>query len=99
MKRLMITTALALFMLTANAQRQAKLVADETELVTLKSSFKVETSNETIFKLLQAELKDIMLKYSVSVKHDRKGSYNLFIIPFKAVDLKRVNDFFVKINK
>lgn len=98
MKTIILTTLLAFVMLTTQAQKQSKLVADETNLVTLKTSFKIETSNPEIFNRMQTELKDLILKWSVAVKSDRKGSFNLYTIPFKPEHLNRVNQFFEKLN-
>lgn len=77
---------------------QSKLVADETTLTQLKASVKVETSNETIFKLLTESFTGEGYKYSVTIKRDRTGLYKCYTIPFKLVDAERVNQFFDKLN-
>jgi len=99
MKTLLLTTLLAFIVLTTQAQKQTKLVADETNLVTLKTSFKIETSNLEIFNRMQTELKEIITKYSMSIKSDRHGKYQVFSIPFKPEHLNRVNQFFEKLNR
>lgn len=99
MKNIILTLFIVLLAITTQAQKQSKLVADETNLVTLKTSFKIETSNLEIFKLMQAEFKSVITKYSVATKSDRKGSYELYTIPFKPENLSRVESFFQKINK
>lgn len=99
MKTLFLTILLAFIVLTTQAQKQSKLVADETNLVTLKTSFKIETSNLEIFGLMQKELKEIITKWNVVTRKDRKGEYFEYSIPFKPEHLNRVVQFFEKINK
>ncbi len=77
---------------------QSKLVADETTITQLKASVKVETSNETVFKLLTESFTGEGYKYSVTIKRDRTGLYKCYTIPFKLVDADKVNQFFVKLN-
>lgn len=75
------------------------LVADETELVSLKSSYKVLTSNEAVFKLICGAFKSEGFKYTVSYKKDRQGLYIEYSIPFKSTDKQRLDEFFKTINK
>lgn len=78
---------------------QDKPVADETFMKRLKSSVKIETSNEAIFKLLTESFTGEGYKYSVTVKRDRMGLYRSYSIPFKLEDVEKLNQFFIKINK
>lgn len=104
MKTLKLTCIILLLAVAGYAQNNFKqlapdvlLVADETELVLLKSSFKVETCNEAIFSLLKKEFTALGFRYTATIKSDRKGLYTLYSIPFKMVDMDRVKAFFTKI--
>lgn len=97
MKTLKLTCIILLLSLAGYTQTTKTLVADETELVMLKASFKLETSNEKIFKLILSDLKDLVAKYTVSIKKDRSGLYNEYSIPFKQQDYDRVKIFIDKI--
>lgn len=99
MKKLIITALIAIASFTVQAQTKSKLVADETELVQLKTSFKVVTSNETIFSLLLKEFNVEVTKYTVEYKKDRQGRYKSYSVPFKPELLERLNQFFNKLNK
>lgn len=99
MKTLKITCIIILLSLAGYAQTKGRiLVADETELVQLKSSFKIETSNEKIFSLLMKDLKSIVTKYTVSIKKDRSGLYNHYSVPFKQSDYEKVRLFLGKLD-
>lgn len=97
MKTLKLTCIILLLSLAGYAQTTKTLVADETELVMLKSSFKIETSNETIFKLIEKEFNGLGFKYTATVKSDRSGLYRAYSVPFKMVDLDRVKEFIKKL--
>ena len=97
MKKLIITALIAIASFNVNAQN--KPVADETNIVQLKTSFKVVTSNQKIIDLLLADKELNVLKWSVSVKQDRLGSYKEYVISFKNELMSKVQSFFTKINK
>jgi len=99
MKTFKLTCIILLLSLAGYAQTTKTLVADETELVMLKSSFKIETSNETIFKLMEKEFNGIGFKYTATIKGDRAGLYRTYSIPFKMLDLDRVKNLLNRINK
>lgn len=96
MKTIKITCFILLLSLAGLAQTKRVLVADETELVQLKASFKIETSNETVFKLILSDLKEVVTKYTVTIKKDRSGAYNMYSIPFKQSDIEKVREFLAK---
>lgn len=98
MKTLKLTCFIILLSLAGIAQTKRILVADETELVTLKSSFKIETSNEKIFNLIRSDLKDLVSKYTVSIKRDRSGTYQHYSVPFKQADFEKVREFLKKLD-
>lgn len=97
MKTLKLTCIILLISLAGYSQTTKTLVADETELVILKSSFKIETSNETIFKLIEKEFTGAGFKYTATVKHDRSGIYKSYSVPFKMTDIDRVKEFIKKL--
>lgn len=95
---IVLLVALTSFSFNTFAQSKSKLVADETEIVKLKSSFKVVTSNEKILSLLLSEFQEVK-RYTVEIKQDRQGKYKEYAVPFKNEWLDKVNRFFTKINK
>ena len=98
-----LATAIVLLILLSsfsyNTFAQNKPIADETELIQLKSSFKVVTCNQKIMDLLLAEEKLGIVKYSVALKFDRLGRFKEYTISFKNELLDTVKQFFTKINK
>ena len=91
-------TILFLLIGFAGIAQTKKLIADETTISQLKASVKVETSNETVFKLICASFKDEGFKYTATIKRDRTGLYTVYAIPFKNDQLPKVLQFFEKIN-
>lgn len=98
MKTLKLTCIILLLSLAGYAQTKRILVADETELVTLKSSFKIETCNDAIFKLIQKEFTSLGFKYTATVKSDRKGLYTMYSVPFKQTEFEKVREFLKKLD-
>lgn len=97
MKKLSLTFALFIGLaFAAQAQttkKNTRLVADETTLTETKTTVKVVTSNETIWKYLITKYKSNFSKYTVEFKRDRKGDYNEYTIPFKIEQLPEVEEF------
>lgn len=96
MKTLKLTCFIILLSLAGIAQNKT-LVADETELVMLKSSFKIECSNDKLFKLMYDEFKGLGFRFTATIKQDRTGLYTMYSVPFKMEQLERVKQFFIKI--
>lgn len=65
MKTLKLTFIILLLSVCGYSQTNKTLVADETELIMLKSSFKIETSNEKVFKLICDTFKSEGFKYTI----------------------------------
>lgn len=98
MKKLKLLVVLMMLSLATIAQTKTKtLLVDETELIMLKSSFRVETCNDQVFKLVLDKFKKEGFKYTVSIKKDRAGYYSLYSIPFKMAELDIVKEFFEQI--
>lgn len=97
MKTLKLTCIILILSLAGYTQTNKTLVADETELVMLKSSFKIECSNDQLFNMIVAEFKGEGFKYTATIKKDRRSFYTLYSIPFKMEQLERVKQFFIKI--
>lgn len=96
MKTLKITCIILLLAVAGYAQTNKTLLADETELVMLKSSFKIECSNEKLFKLIYDEFKGLGFRYTATIKSDRSGLYTMYSIPFKMEQLDMVKSFMQK---
>ena len=87
-------TALFLFIgMAGMAQTKKRLVADETILVELKASVKIETCNESIFQRTWSKFKGTNKRYTVELKTDRHGEYTQYTIPFKTEQLKEVETY------
>lgn len=92
MKKLLFIALLAVS-ITANAQNtEPKPVADETFIKVNKTSFKVCTVNQQIFKLILAKYPSIK-KYTVLKRKDRVGEYWETEIVFKTTELTEVTAF------
>lgn len=89
MKKTLLIAALLLGTFAASAQTSKKLVADETQLIETKTSIKLVTSNETIFKDVVRIMSSAMKGYTVKFLTDKRTLevYKEYTIPFK-FDLK-----------
>jgi hypothetical protein len=67
-------------------------IADETTLTEMKSGFKVETDNDSIFKLTLQAIRP--RSYTVTFKKDRYGEYQHVILYYKPEDLDRIRNYF-----
>lgn len=72
-----------------------ELVADETTLTELKSSVKIETDNDSIFKLTLKAIRP--RSYSVTFKTDRHGEYTHHVLYYKPEDLDKIKKWFAKL--
>lgn len=67
-------------------------VADETTLTEMKSGFKIETDNDSIFKLTLKAIRP--RSYSVTFKTDRHGEYTHHVLYYKPEDLDKIRNYF-----
>jgi hypothetical protein len=70
-------------------------VADETTLTELKSSVKIETDNDSIFKLTLQAIRP--RSYSVTFKKDRHGDYTHHVLYYSKEDIDRIKNWFSKL--
>lgn len=93
MKTFKLLAFLLMLNIAGYAQTKRTPIADETSIVELKSSIKVETSNDTVFKAITETFEDYLTKYTVTYKKDRKGVYIEYSIPFKSEQSAEVEKF------
>jgi hypothetical protein len=98
MKKIIVSAFIIALSFSASAQK-TKLVADETNLISLKNSFKIESSNSFITSALIKEFKTVMSGHRVKLKTNRKAQYEVVTIKFKPEYLTKVNQFFNNLNK
>lgn len=84
MKKLLICLALFTASFASYSQDKNKLIADETTITDLKTSVKIDCSNEIISKKIIAQFQDKLNGYNVKFKKDRKGNYTEYSFYFKA---------------
>lgn len=70
-------------------------IADETTLTEMKSGFKVETDNDTIFKMTPQAIKP--RSYTVTFKKDRYGEYAHCVLYYRPEELEKIKKYFAKL--
>lgn len=92
MKKTIITVLIVVSSLWVTAQ---ETIADETTLTEMKSGYKVETDNDSVFKMTLQNLKP--RSYTVTFKKDRYGEYQHVVLYYKKEDIADIRKWFAKL--
>ena len=87
-----ITLTLVLIVCCNLFTMSQEVIADETTLTELKSGYKVETDNDSIFRMTLKELKP--RSYTVSFKKDRYGEYQHVVLYYRKEDIDNIRKYF-----